>query len=192
LLNNLRLCNADSCVTLLTLRTRVSRRYLLTLRTRVSRRYLLRHSVPIVCIDLIFLLNQSRLAEPRPISAVRVVRQRHHAGRQQLRRERSSLLRPRLLCTARVGPRHRPGVSRLRRLQGRSDGIGRGSHCGADICSARAHAAAQQRAGSDGGAERVPDDRERVRTDCVCYVVKCRVFCRLEISSVTVGLPSCF
>jgi hypothetical protein len=42
LLNNMRFSNADSCVTLL------------TLRTRVSRRYLLRRSVPIVCIDLIF------------------------------------------------------------------------------------------------------------------------------------------
>jgi hypothetical protein len=164
---------------------------LLTPRTLVSRRYLLRHSVPIVCIDLIFLLIRYRLAEPRPVPAVRFVRQGHHAGRQQLRRERSGVLRPRLLCPPRVGSRDGPGVSRLRRLQGCSDGIGRGSHCGADVRSARAHAATQQRAGTDGGAKCLPHDCERVRRDFSCYVVKCRVFCRLEISCVTVGLPSC-
>jgi hypothetical protein len=152
LLNNLQcFCNADSCVTLL------------TLRTLVSRRYLLRHSVPIVCVDLILLSNQSRLAEPRPVPALRLVRQRHYTGRQQLRRERSGVLRPRLLCPPRVGPRHRPGVSRLRRFQGCFDGIGRGSHCGANVRGARAHAAAQQRAGTDGGAKCLPHVCERVR-----------------------------
>jgi hypothetical protein len=153
------LLNADSCMALL------------TLRTPVSRRYLLRQSVPIVCIYLNFLLNQSRLAEPRPIPAVRRIRQRHHAGRQQLRRERSGVLRPRLLRTPRVGPRNRPGVSRFRWIQGCSDGVGRGSHCGAYLRSARAHAATQQRTGTDGGAECLPHDCERVRIDCVFYMV---------------------